>query len=112
MSFAMMLLLVAQAAPTAEDTPAPTTEVEAVDPDAASGDPETGEASEDIVVEGSKPAEKKVICRKEKPLGSNIKKRVCRTVEQEMTDAKNARDFHGRARGALDAAASARLGGN
>ena len=112
MSFAMMLLLVAQAAPAVEDAPVPTTEAEPVDPENTSGEPEAVEAGEDIVVDGSKEVEKKIICRKEKTVGSNIKKRVCRTVEQEMADAKNARDFHGRARGALDAGAAARLGGN
>ena len=112
MNFAILLPLLAQGS---EPAPPPTTAETQAEAVTVESDPaeatEEGPGDPDIVVEAEK-VRKKVVCRKEKTVGSGIAKRVCRTVEQIAADKKNAKDFHGRARGVLDADAASRLRGN
>ena len=72
--------------------------------------PATVEAEEDIVVEGAKVPKPKMICKKERPTGSGIARKICRTEAQIAQDAKDARSAHGNVQRRQDGEAAARLG--
>lgn len=102
MSFLLVLAALAQDPAPATNTPAEPV----IDTQAEAASPETAE-EDDIVVTGEKDPDTKKICRLEKPVGTSIKKRVCRTMGQIRAEAASARARFGdmqSAQGARDAA--------
>ena len=91
----ILALILAQAAPVAEEAQAATeTESPAADPAGEVDAPQDVKAaSQTIVVTGEKDEDNAMICRKEKVIGSNIPKRVCRTAAQIKAEAEAAKSY-------------------
>lgn len=105
MSILMAFAVLAHGAAVAETAPSETT-VETTAPAEAATPVETTPPAEepkvaqaDIVVTGEQDEDTKVTCRMEKPVGSSIKKRVCRTGAQAKAEAAAARSRFGEMRG-------------
>lgn len=104
MSILLALAVLAQDPAVAETTP---TEAPVETP-APAEKPKVAQ-NDSIVVTGEQAPENKLTCRMEKPVGSTIKKRVCRTAAQIKAEAAAARSRFGEMRagqGADEAAAA------